>query len=205
MIELNEKASIYAEENVINVLKEAFARVYAGGYRDGYKDCQDHVSVNLRASKTEYIDLGLPSGTLWASDYEKDDDEVLYMPYKIAQSYHLPTKEQWTELLENCKWEYSIENGTLIEARCVGKNGNVLIFRKTGMLIAENLVNKSGGKAIFWVINENKSNDYEAVHMYYHYVPYNPQKVRAIESVYSGYRLPVRQVSTKLELVGHER
>lgn len=35
MIELNEKADIYAEENVITVLKEAFAKVYADGYRDG--------------------------------------------------------------------------------------------------------------------------------------------------------------------------
>ena len=57
MIELNEKADIYAEENVITVLKEAFAKVYADGYRDGYKDCLDHVSVNLRISNTEYVDL----------------------------------------------------------------------------------------------------------------------------------------------------
>ena len=71
MIELNEKADIYAEENVINVLKEAFAKVYADGYRDGYKDCLDHVSVNLRISNTEYVDLGLPSGTLWSADYER--------------------------------------------------------------------------------------------------------------------------------------
>lgn len=43
MVELKEKAINYAEENVINVLKEAFARVYADGYRDGYKDHKDEI------------------------------------------------------------------------------------------------------------------------------------------------------------------
>lgn len=47
MIELNEKAGTYAKENVINVLKEAFAKVYADGYRDGYKDCQENVRNSI--------------------------------------------------------------------------------------------------------------------------------------------------------------
>ena len=59
MIELNKKAVIYAEENIINVLKEAFAKVYADGYRDGYKDCQEEIPVNLRESKTTYVDSSL--------------------------------------------------------------------------------------------------------------------------------------------------
>ena len=76
MIELKEKAGIYAEENVINVLKEAFAKVYADGYRDGYRDCKENVSVNLHFCNTEYVDLGLPSGTLWSTDYEKENGSL---------------------------------------------------------------------------------------------------------------------------------
>ena len=68
MEELREKANCYAEKNVINVLKEAFAKVYADGYRDGYKDRENEIPVDLRLSQTEFIDLGLPSGTLWAND-----------------------------------------------------------------------------------------------------------------------------------------
>lgn len=201
MKELVEKANNYAIENTNLVMAKAIAKAYSDGYRDGYKDCQNHVPVNLHLTNTEYVDLGLPSGTLWASDYETDNDDILYLPYEIAQSYHLPSKEQWIELLENCKWEYSVNHSTLIEARCVGKNGKVLTFRKTGMLIAENLVPKSGGKAIFWVINDTNSNYFDAVHMYYHYVRFNPQKVCAIESVFSGYRIPVRQVSPNRDLL----
>ena len=78
MIELKEKAGIYAEENVINVLKEAFAKVYADGYRDGYKDREDEIPVDIRGNKTEYVDLGLPSGTLWSTDYERDGEKKCY-------------------------------------------------------------------------------------------------------------------------------
>ena len=74
MIELNEKADIYAEENVINVLKEAFAKVYADGYRDGYKDCEEDIPVSLGNNQTVFVDLGLPSGTLWSTDYKKRED-----------------------------------------------------------------------------------------------------------------------------------
>ena len=56
MIELNEKADIYAEENVITVLKEAFAKVYADGYRDGYKDRENEIPMNLRDGDTNYVD-----------------------------------------------------------------------------------------------------------------------------------------------------
>ena len=52
MEELNVKANKYAEENVINVLKEAFAMVYADGYRDGYKDCKEEIPVDKRMLST---------------------------------------------------------------------------------------------------------------------------------------------------------
>ena len=48
MEELREKANNYVEENVNNVLKEAFAKVYADGYRDGYKDREEEIAINLQ-------------------------------------------------------------------------------------------------------------------------------------------------------------
>jgi hypothetical protein len=113
MKELREKASVYAEENVINVLKEAFAKVYADGYRAGYNDCREDVLVDLRENKTKYVDLGLPSGTLWAEDYEKDGDDYLYMSPEIARTNNLPTITQWKELRNTCKWEFIGEGDEL--------------------------------------------------------------------------------------------
>ena len=62
MVELKDKANNYAEENVISVLKEAFAKVYADGYRDGYKDCKKEVPLDLHDSKPEFIDFDSPHG-----------------------------------------------------------------------------------------------------------------------------------------------
>ena len=93
MIELKEKASSYAEENVLEVLKEAFAKVYADGYRDGYKDREGEIPVDLRTNQTKYIDLGLPSGTLWSTDYEKEGDEVKYLRFSESLNYDIPTEK----------------------------------------------------------------------------------------------------------------
>ena len=57
MEDLREKANNYAEENVINVLKEAFAKVYADGYREGYKDRDEEIPVDFHDGQTEFVDL----------------------------------------------------------------------------------------------------------------------------------------------------
>lgn len=201
MVELKEKAGSYAEENVLNVLKEAFAKVYADGYRDGYNDCKEEIPVDLRLNKTEFIDLGLPSGTLWATDYCRDEREnIQYYPYEIASRSVIPTKEQWEELIGCCKWEYDIEYNSMNEVRCIGPNGNYLKFSKTGMKGAEKLVRGSGAKALFWIFNDkeprsNKENEFMiAAQIYYIYKPYSPEVIKEMDKVFSGYKLPIRLV-----------
>lgn len=85
-------------------MTKAIADAYVEGYKAGYKDREAEIPVDLRDNKTEYIDLGLPSHTLWASDFVKDEDgHFLEIPYCEATRYKIPTKEQWAELLEYCK------------------------------------------------------------------------------------------------------
>jgi len=132
MEELREKARSYAEENVIAILKESFAKIYADGYRAGYNDCKEEILVDLWDSRIDYVDLGLPSGTLWSTDYEKDGDDNLYLSYEMASDKNLPTREQWRELKGICKWEYI---GVKLEKiKCVGPNGNCIYFCPTGYL-----------------------------------------------------------------------
>ena len=197
MVELKEKASSYAEENILEVLKEVFAKVYADGYYQGYKDREDEFPVDLCNSKTEYIDLGLPSGTLWASDYEKEDDNYLFLPYSRAAKFSIPTQEQWEELRDCCKWEYDFENRRLKEARCTGPNGNVLRFKCTGMINSEKYVSGSEDKSIFWIKNDEKADSKYAVKIFYQYIPYNSKKIRETYEVFSGYKLPLRFVKSK--------
>ena len=168
MIELNEKAGIYAEKNVINVLKEAFAKVYADGYRDGYRDCKENVSVNLHFCNTEYVDLGLPSGTLWSADYEKEDDNILYLPYETARTYDIPTKEQWEELKKYARWDFQIdeEHNSLITIKCIGPNGNALLFDKTGEVeFAKKFLTDM---AFFWIKDESVPNTTVRMWLYNH-------------------------------------
>ena len=197
MIGLNEKAGIYAENNVINILKEAFAKVYADGYRDGYKDCQDNDSVNLRISNTEYVDLGLPSGTLWSTDYERDENEILLLPHTKASNLEIPSVEQWEELRNTCQWEFDIDKSyDLCKAQCVGPNGNILRFDRTGKRNIDTL--SEIWEVFFWVKDEKEGNNKNAVHMYNGGKKgtgafYKSAKT-VIEDFFSGYKLPIRLV-----------
>ena len=205
MIELKEKAGIYAEENVINVLKEAFAKVYADGYRDGYKDCQEEIPVDLRSNRTEYVDLGLPSGTLWATEYEmtKNEEgkiEPLYLPYGEATKYSIPTEEQWNELFEVCKLrgEKSCSGITFYGLRCIGPNGNSVYFRSKGYMEDSRNVAKpdfGGGKVFFWLQDDSKGNEKKAIHIS-DWKRENPM-TNVVDLVFSGYKLPVRLVRLK--------
>lgn len=74
-----------------------------------------------------YIDLGLPSGTLW----EKTNESGLYT-YAQAQSSFgraLPSEEDWQELKDNCQWVWT-GNG----CRVIGPNRNVLFLPAAGYI-----------------------------------------------------------------------
>ena len=206
MEELKVLANSYAEENVINVLKESFAKVYADGYRDGYKDREEEIPVDLRDNKTEYVDLGLPSGTLWATDFEKEEGNRMYLPYGKAALLNIPTIEQWDELYKSCRWECVTPNrsqtdSTICEVLCVGPNGNVLKFERTGMYeITDNI--SDGYEIYFWLIDNEEESEKNSVvfrrilnrrinNIDYYETAYKTNKL------FSGFKLPIRLVRKK--------
>ena len=69
MKELKELSANYATEKTNEMMSQIVAQAFADGYRMGYKDREDEIQVDLCDSKTEFVDLGLPSGTLWSADY----------------------------------------------------------------------------------------------------------------------------------------
>ncbi len=130
------------------VLNEVFAKVYSDGYKDGYTDC---------ANEIEYVDLGLPSGTLWAADYERKYGEIVHLPYTRAFLSCIPTVEQWRELISKCHWEFK---GHREESKrhlvCTGPNGNSICFCQNETQEDEDNI-ESFVPLYFWINDTNDS------------------------------------------------
>lgn len=191
MIELKEKANNFAEENILEVLKEACSKVYAEGYRDGYKDRDAEISVDLRDNKTEYIDLGLPSGTLWAKNDESIDGKRIYLPYVSALHMYLPTAEQWNELQNDCLW--TLEDGKFC---CTGPNGNVLKFSDTGFIKGET-IHDCKDEAFFGIYSSTE--DEHKVKCANIFVTNKLYTVS--RDLFTGLKIPIRQVKKQTETV----
>ena len=162
MIELNEKAGIYAEENVINI------------------------PVELRSNQTEFVDLGLPSGTLWSGEYEKEKDSLRYAPFDKAKTMMIPTKEQCEELLSYCKWECVRKNGIYDHLDCIGPNGNIISFFPHGYISSDSCYMEF--KVLIWIQDNVQKSEISVLEM--------DSSYRLIGSLFSGYKLPIRLVST---------
>ena len=89
-----DKAKEYAVGKVTEALAQVVADAYMAGYNAGYQDGYNKVVKDSASEDVEYVDLGLPSGTLWASDYVKEGDDVLFLPYPEALKYSIPAEEQ---------------------------------------------------------------------------------------------------------------
>jgi hypothetical protein len=89
------------------------------------KEINNYTSRNI-----QYVDLGLPSGTLW-----KAESELGLYTYQVANDKfasdieQLPTYEQLLELKQQCKWQ-ATDTGYEV----IGPNGNSITFSAEGYL-----------------------------------------------------------------------
>lgn len=78
-------------------------------------------------AQSDYVDLGLPSGTLW-----KDSNEAGYYAYDEAvQKFgsRLPTKAQLEELKDKCTWTWTGNS-----YKVTGPSGNSIFLPTVGFL-----------------------------------------------------------------------
>ena len=83
------------------------------------------LAVSAMAQNSVWVDLGLPSGTLW-----KDSNEDGYYAYDEAVrkfGSRLPTKAQFEELKDKCTWTW-MGNGYKV----TGPNGNSITLPAAG-------------------------------------------------------------------------
>ena len=131
--------------------------------------------VKPKQTVASFVDLGLPSGTKWKSQGERE-----FLTFNDAISKYkkqLPTSDQWKELISDCKWE---DLGPIYKV--IGKNGNYIIINKEGIYESSDTVNPSyiGDCAYFWSSTSHPStNSYDHVVYdvlgigYYTYAPYS--------------------------------
>lgn len=181
----------YAAEKTNEMMSQIVAQAFADGYRMGYKDREDEMPIDLRDGKTEFVDLGLPSGTLWSNDYEKTNNEISYIPYLAAKAFNLPSEEQWKELNDNCKWEYEVNNG-VYKFICIGLNGKSISFSNKGMYTSDGHFSY-GDIAIFWLRDDSDSLEKSASYLYY------ANNINFLHvKMFMGYKLPIRLVKRKI-------
>ena len=187
-IDLSTKAHEYASGKVDAILTKAVEQAYKDGYHDGFNEGRSVATADLCDEEDGFVDLGLPSGTLWSEDYLSENGDVLYWTYGEAEHESLPTIEQWRELQDICVWRYYRNNNTSM-AKCIGPNGNALDFKVTGRMIADELLLAN---AFFWISSDEISpnNRITAAIRFYK----NGTGDATHESCFVGYRLPVRAV-----------
>jgi len=110
--------------------------------------------------QTEYVNLGLPSGTKWKSSNETSGYARVFYTYDEAISfgYRLPTKEQFEELRRYCSWEWQSNEGFKV----TGPNGNFIILPAAGKRTCSGDVNYMGEIGYYWSSTPgyNSSNSY---------------------------------------------
>lgn len=158
---IEECAAKYAAERANKVFVYALAEAYKDGYRDGYNDHKANPMAELvnDYDEVEYVDLGLPSGTLWSKDYLRKDGKTLYLPFCEAKKFTLPTEEHWKELVNHSsvtgmtldfkvtyKWEE-------IAAYSFGSRIGKSIIFDTSLIrfwLAEQATNCDKGEYVWW-------------------------------------------------------
>ncbi|MBO4307507.1 MAG: protein kinase [Bacteroidales bacterium] len=150
---------------VVFVVSFVISRGFSGGKKtadlEQSKETADSVQAEVRPEDTEtssrvipagYVDLGLPSGTLW-----KDENENGFYNYAGAMrkfGSRMPTKEQMDELVSMCKWTW---NGNGYNVR--GPNGSSIVLPASGFRYETGEVDQVGNEGDYWTSTPHNSGE----------------------------------------------
>ena len=114
-MDIKEKAKDYAEGKALSAIATAIEEAYATGYQEGYADGyanREKPDTPIKYNNVSYIDLDLPSGTKWATNYlTKTDGEMEFLKFNEARSFNIPTIKQFQEFLDNTEQFVTVKNG----------------------------------------------------------------------------------------------
>lgn len=180
--ELAEQITNEVTSNFQNLIKEVFLK--------GYELGELQAALTVRVDGVEYVDLGLPSGTLWSKTPLEDISTGYYAQFchADAQKLNIPNEEQCKELIRNKK---------AIEKR----NGVVENIGPSGQRITTYFFDPYLGEECsqfnkFWI--KGVSDDLHLAPILTAY-PSN-SGLYNIGKHFAGYRLPVLLVKSKSEI-----
>ena len=112
--------------------------------------------------KQEFVDLGLPSGILWAKHNVKLANKKHFTHSQaiiIAKCLHceLPTNRNFKELISFCKWEWMKLFGKVTGYKVTGPNGKSIFLSSAGYYGTS--LNDSGTEGYYWSITHFGSSD----------------------------------------------
>lgn len=187
-MDIIEKAKEYAEEKAIKGINALVEQAYLDGYNDGLKH-HENEKLALIKDGVEYVDLGLPSGTLWSLKYVKAKEGFYRkLSYLEASKLNIPTIKQYEELISNCviRYHYSRDN---TYAQIIGISGNSII---TNFVKIDNL-NESPNN-FFWLKKEDDTNTRVSARLDF---SDNSHPKLSTTELFMGLKLPVMLVMNK--------
>ena len=135
----------------------------------------------------EFIDLGLPSGLLLATENIKDEDgNDALLPFDEAvEKYgeYMLTKEQWAEVFEHCSYKWDDDRKGLL---LTGPNGNCVFLPAAGYRGRKG-VHNAGDEGNYW-----SSTPYPGRANRAYYVNFNLRYMLPRRSCYRRFGLSVR-------------
>lgn len=191
-------------DRLIRILKRnsLFSEIMEKVYMDGYRQGQIDYAPTVTVDNVKYMDLGLPSETLWscAPQYFCYGWHLQLNTYKEAKKLGLPTKEQWEELLTFCdvrNRETVLSDGKIIKhlPTITGPNGEKLGYPVCGNGSVKYMTYTLGencekGRNKFWLLSEPDEKHCVDVIVF-------DKDVNEYDKHYMGYQLPYFLVKTK--------
>jgi len=139
---IQEKAKKYAKGKIISAMEQAIADAYVEGYNAACKD-NNHLDKQIyNDDGVKYVDMDLPSGTLWATGLLNYG--TVKATYNDALNYSIPTYKQWQELIDETTFQ-------------VGNGGiNIVFIDGSSIFLHATELDASNHRVVtFWLKDEN--------------------------------------------------
>lgn len=103
-----------------------------------------------------YVDLGLPSGTLWKDKNERGGYKNFFTYEQAVNQFgsKLPTKEQLQELIDECNWIWTASG-----YKVTGHNGNYIVLPAAGCRDCNGSVYDVGSYGLYWSSTSDSSEE----------------------------------------------